>query len=284
MADSGSLPNGITYQWNTDDCYTSTQFTGSNPECFPHGQTTQSVTGNDLSAEGAGTITCTVTISGSEYTSEPFTLHISGEQLVYCVITFIVYCKQYMLLYCHIIHRLLWFMYSGVFTIGVAVTRGNGLTMADALTDYSYVNIATAGVRLAHCLTRLGPSGNDYGVLGGLYFKGNMIPNRASCGTVNNLDIIQPRPADGVAGLIKIDQCEGVVFTTDNEGIYTCAMMSSFMMNQSIRFGIYHSVSRGVATIESTEAAASPKKRLPSSVSCASQLYNKSLLPIPRPI
>ena len=91
---SGSLPNGITYQWNTAGCYTNSRFTGSNPQCFPHGQTTQNVIGNGLNAEDAGTITCTVTISGSDYTSGPFTLRISGEQLVYCVITCIVYCKQ----------------------------------------------------------------------------------------------------------------------------------------------------------------------------------------------
>ena len=98
MANSGSLPNGITYQWNTAGCYTNSKFTGSNPECFPRDQTTQNVTDNNLNAEDAGTITCTVTISGSDYTSEPFTLRISGEQLVYCVITCIVYCKQCMLL------------------------------------------------------------------------------------------------------------------------------------------------------------------------------------------
>ena len=81
-------PSSLTvtsYQWNTDDCYTNTQFTPSNPECFPHGQTTQTVSDDDLNAEDAGTITCTVTISGSDYTSEPFTLRISGEQLVLCI-------------------------------------------------------------------------------------------------------------------------------------------------------------------------------------------------------
>ena len=67
------------YRWNTIGCYTNLKFTPSNPECFPHGQTTQSVTDNDLNAEDAGTITCTVTISGSDYTSEPFTLRISGK-------------------------------------------------------------------------------------------------------------------------------------------------------------------------------------------------------------
>ena len=100
--------SSVTYQWNTTGCYTNSKFTGSNPQCFPHGQATQSVTGNDLNAEDVGTITCTVTISGSDYTSEPFTLRISGEQLVYCVITCIVYCKQCMLLLLHtIIHQLL---------------------------------------------------------------------------------------------------------------------------------------------------------------------------------
>ena len=82
------------YQWDTTGCYTNSKFTPSNPECFPRGQTSQTVTDNDLNAEDAGTITCTVTISGNDYTSEPFTLRISSEQLVYCVITCIVYCKQ----------------------------------------------------------------------------------------------------------------------------------------------------------------------------------------------
>ena len=83
-------PSSLTvtrYQWNTAECYTNSKFTSSNPQCFPHGQTTQNVTGNDLNAENAGTITCTVTVNGSDYISEPFTLRISGEQLVYCVIT-----------------------------------------------------------------------------------------------------------------------------------------------------------------------------------------------------
>ena len=98
----------VTYEWGTTGCYTNTKFTGGNPECFPHGQTTQSVTGNNLNAEDAGTITCTVTIDGVDYASEPFTLRISGEQVVYCLIACIVYCKQCMLLllatcYCCII-------------------------------------------------------------------------------------------------------------------------------------------------------------------------------------
>ena len=90
--------SSVTYQWNTTGCYTNSKFTGSTPQCFPHSALTQNLTGNDLNAEDAGTITCTVTINGSDYTSEPFTLRISGEQLVYCVIACIMYCKQCMLL------------------------------------------------------------------------------------------------------------------------------------------------------------------------------------------
>ena len=90
--------SSVTYQWNTTGCYTNSKFTRTNPQCFPHGKTKQTVAGNILKAEDAGTITCTVTINGSDYTSEPFTLRISGEQLVYCVIACIVYCKQCMLL------------------------------------------------------------------------------------------------------------------------------------------------------------------------------------------
>ena len=85
-SDDGSSFTVISYHWNTAGCYTNSQFTPSNPECFPHGQTTQSVTGNDLNAEDAGNITCTATINGYNYISELFTLRISGEQVVYCVI------------------------------------------------------------------------------------------------------------------------------------------------------------------------------------------------------
>ena len=44
------------------------------------------MTGSDLNAEDAGTITCIVLNVGRYYSSDPFTLRISGEQLVYCVV------------------------------------------------------------------------------------------------------------------------------------------------------------------------------------------------------
>ena len=231
--------SSVTYQWNTAGCYTNSKFTGSNPECFPHGETGQNVTGNDLNAEDAGTITCTVTIRGRNYTSEPFTLRISGEQLVYCVITCIVYCKQCMLLllatcYCCIIHQLLWFMYGGVLTVGVVVTK-DSLTLANVR---SYVIAGGDAKFLARCLTGLGPNGTTNGDLGGLYFNGNMIPNSGeSEGCRGSTGIVQVRPGSSTAGVTNFRQCGSL--NTDNEGVYTCTMMNSAMMNESVRFGIY---------------------------------------------
>ena len=132
-------------------------------------------------------------------------------------------------------------MYRGVFTVGVAVTR-TSLTLANVLTDYSYVNARSGdpnGVWFARCLTGLGPTstGNDVNsLLGGLYFNDSMIRSSgesASCGT----DVIQVKPGSFVTGVINFHHCQS--FTTDNEGVYTCTMMNSSMMNESVRFGIY---------------------------------------------
>jgi len=72
----GSTPTVTNYQWNTTGCYTRHYFLP--PTCFPVDQTTQNVSSNNLLAKDAGTITCTVTISGVNYTSGPLTLRISG--------------------------------------------------------------------------------------------------------------------------------------------------------------------------------------------------------------
>ena len=69
------------YQWNTRGCYTNTGHNSGNPTCFPTGQTTQNVTDNNLLADDAGTITCTVPVNDVDYTSDPLTLRISGEHV-----------------------------------------------------------------------------------------------------------------------------------------------------------------------------------------------------------
>ena len=248
------------YQWDTTGCYTNTQFTGSNPECFPRNQISQDVTENNLNAEDAGAVICSALINNVRYTSEPLTLRISGEQLVYCVITCIVYCKQCMLLllatcYCCITHQLLWFMYRGVFTVGVAVTRNSLTDATDFLIDYSYIHASDSpgsGALLARCVTGLGPNSTDPNAnsdLGGWHFNnGTMIPNSGVnqvCGSpaANGrpaVGAIQARPGASTAGVSNLRQCDP--FTIALEGIYTCTMMNSSMMIQSVRLGVYFSL------------------------------------------
>ena len=82
------LPStNVTYSWNTTRCYRNTNYAGGSSRCFPSSQTTQNVTGYNLTAEDAGTITCTVTIKYNEYTSGPYTLRISSKLLyINCVL------------------------------------------------------------------------------------------------------------------------------------------------------------------------------------------------------
>ena len=72
----GSTFTVDSYQWGTGGCFTNDRH--NTPTCFPTGLTTQNVTGNNLLAEDAGNITCTVTVNGTDYTSGPLTLRISG--------------------------------------------------------------------------------------------------------------------------------------------------------------------------------------------------------------
>ena len=85
-------PAGATFQWDTGGCFTNDRH--NVPACFPTGQTTQSVTDNDVTAEDSGTITCTVTIGDIDYTSGPLTLRISGT-----VYTQNIYYSAYSIMY-----------------------------------------------------------------------------------------------------------------------------------------------------------------------------------------
>ena len=124
--------------------------------------------------------------------------------------------------------------------IGVKDGGSDAVVTANALTNYSYVYARdgnASGIQIARCLTGLGPSyifNNT--VLGGVYFNRNgtpyNIPFSDSCST-----IIQPRPANGIAGVFNILQCGA--FSTAAEGVYTCIIMSSLMVNELIKFGIF---------------------------------------------
>ena len=70
-----SPPASATYRWITA-CFTNDRH--ADQTCFPVDQTTQRVIGYHLLAEDAGSIACAVTIGGTSYSSDLFTLHVSG--------------------------------------------------------------------------------------------------------------------------------------------------------------------------------------------------------------
>ena len=128
-------------------------------------------------------------------------------------------------------------MYRSVFTVGIALLPdSDDVVLTNALADYSYFNASDGNstVRIARCVTGLGPSGNNNGELGGLYFNGSAVVDE-NCSSA----IIQPRPANlgNIPGVINIVQCGG--FSTTFEGIYACTLRNSAMMNESVRFGVY---------------------------------------------
>ena len=77
----GSPVTATSYRWTGTNCYTGSG--GVNDPCFYDGQTGQTITdSNGVLAPDAGTVICTATVAGVDYTSEPLTLRISGEQLI----------------------------------------------------------------------------------------------------------------------------------------------------------------------------------------------------------
>ena len=137
-------------------------------------------------------------------------------------------------------------MYKDVFTVGVAligVMNSNTIVSTNAIDDYSYVNARdgiTVPMQIARCVTGLGPSDpDDNSVLGRFYFNGNAVTN-VPCDDSSS-PIIRQQPAGlNNLGVINMIQC-GIDFSTSVEGIYTCVMMNSSMMDESISFGVYFS-------------------------------------------
>ena len=126
---------------------------------------------------------------------------------------------------------------------GIAVTGASDintdLVSHNQITDYSFV---TQPFKLAQsngilrCATGLGPSGDDRNnVLGGWFFNGRRITLSEGC----QGPVVEQRAAGGkrYPGVINLYLCG--TFTTTEEGVYSCIMMNSSMMNQTIRVGVY---------------------------------------------
>ena len=134
-------------------------------------------------------------------------------------------------------------------TVGIAIAMtgnmtgnpGEDLFAVNQLTDYSYITQPfTLDVHMAilRCASGLGPDGDTNLVLGGWYFDGIEIPSGTTC---DSSSVFQIRTAGirNYPGVINLYLCG--TFTTTEEGVYSCIMMNSSMMNQTIRVGVYFS-------------------------------------------
>ena len=128
---------------------------------------------------------------------------------------------------------------------GIAVTKvaASGGPSADVvsgnqLMDYSFITqpFTTPSNALLRCSSGLGPSAGQRNLdLGGWSFKGAMLQEGGNCGDT----VFQVGPANGnrFPGIINLLLCGA--FTTADEGIYSCTMMNSSMVDQTMRVGVY---------------------------------------------
>ena len=137
--------------------------------------------------------------------------------------------------------------------LGIALTGGDGGTSlmgdgtnlvqaSNALDDYSYMYLNGTEPNseisvLFRCSTGLGPSGSDSNnVIGNMSF--NNVPLREK--RCNGLLRPQGAPnVDKFPGVYHGQYCSQL--TTSAEGVYTCTLRNSSMMDQSISVGIYFS-------------------------------------------
>ena len=124
--------------------------------------------------------------------------------------------------------------------LGIAVIASDNETVSSSnlLTNYSYITGTTNGL-LARCASGLGPTGTDDNTaLGIWYFNGAQLPYGLCEDPVVN--VIQSHIEDiNYVGVINLWQCGSL--TTTAEGVYTCVIMDSSMMNQTRRLGVYFS-------------------------------------------
>ena len=130
---------------------------------------------------------------------------------------------------------------------GIAMTRAKNvhkdLVTSNQITDYSYFTQPFTLDRhkvISRCSTGLGPSvSNNNTVLGGWYFNGHAVPIGHGKKCFGPTFEIRGANNRWYPGVINLYLCG--TFTTTEEGVYSCIMMNSAMMNQTMRVGVYFS-------------------------------------------
>ena len=125
----------------------------------------------------------------------------------------------------------------------IAMSQGDGTNAVQAsnvLDDYTYILLDDSerdNHLLFRCSTGLGPAGSDTNdVIGDLYYNNMLLPD----GVCNGF--MQTEGATDIArfpGTYNVRVCDNGILTTSTEGVYTCILTNSSMMDQSVRIGLY---------------------------------------------
>jgi len=113
------------------------------------------------------------------------------------------------------------------------------LVSSNQITDYSYFThpfTLDSFKAIFRCISGLGPSNDDGNiVLGGWHFNGTPLPVLQDC----TGPVFEQRGASRInyPGIINLYLCG--TLTTTEEGVYTCIIMNSSMISQTLRVGVY---------------------------------------------
>ena len=130
--------------------------------------------------------------------------------------------------------------------IGISITRvandstpETDIVSSNQLDDYSFIHspftLDPFGV-LLRCTTGLGPGSSSSTELGGWYFSGAQISVDQPCNST-----FQVRQANRriYPGVINLYPCG--TLSLSEEGVYSCIIINSSMVNQIMRVGLYFS-------------------------------------------
>ena len=117
----------------------------------------------------------------------------------------------------------------------------NRIQASNVLDDYSviYLNGEEDNGVLFRCVTGLGPTCDDKGKNCGNRRLGQFLYNDLPLIHCNNSVKVQGPNANKLPGVLNAALCGPP--TTSTEGVYTCTLMNSSMMYQSMSVGIYFS-------------------------------------------
>ena len=117
----------------------------------------------------------------------------------------------------------------------------NRVQASNVLDDYSviYLNGEEDEGILFRCVTGLGPTCDDDGKICGNRRLGNFFYNDLLLTNCSSSVEVQEPNASRLPGVLNAALCGPP--TTSTEGVYTCTLMNSSMMYQSMSVGIYFS-------------------------------------------